>query len=108
MIELNNDSLEAGGSSTDNSSTGSNSKGSGGRRSMITVSNKYGTTCFGTNTSCEVCNSRAVGVFILPDEHKPDDNIRRAYPMCSSHRDDTREDYDSLWEVAEFRRFVDA
>jgi len=94
---------------TEDEQSGSGSGSSGaGRRSPISVSEEYGTAFYGVRTECEKCGSRAVGVIIIPEEILPEDSVCRSHPLCGKHRDLAREEFSSVWESSEFRRFVDA
>lgn len=90
------------------SNTTSSSSGGGTRRSPISVQEEYGTSFYGTDTECKQCDTRAVGVLIMPDKIVPESAVCRSVPLCRNHRDQTMDQFGTAWTASEFRRFVDA
>lgn len=90
------------------SRSSSNSGGGGKVRSPISVSEKYGTSFYGTETECEQCSTRAVGVLVVKRGLLPEDAVKRSAPLCGDHRDKYKSEYSGAWSESEFRRFVDA
>jgi len=100
--------IEKSAASDEQSGSTGNSSGGSTRRSPISVREKYGTSFYGTETECKKCDTRAVGVLIVPDKIAPDEAVGRSVPLCRGHRDEAADQFDTAWTASEFRRFVDA
>lgn len=92
----------------DNSSGSGGGGGGGGRRSHIFVKMRYGTRQFPPDTDCDECGARAVGVMIPDEDTVQDDGLVDPRPLCSTHRDDIKQDKETFFQEGEFRRFIDA
>lgn len=97
-------------SASDDEQSGSTGNSGGGntRRSAISVQEEYGTSFYGADTECKKCDTRAVGVLIMPDKIVPESAVCRSVPLCRNHRDQTMDQFGTAWTASEFLRFVDA
>lgn len=69
---------------------------------------EWGTKFFDTETECDKCTGRAVG--ILKDPALYEDTfkgIRAGVPLCSHHRDELRNSLNVDWDEVDFQRFID-
>ena len=69
---------------------------------------EWGTKFYDTDTTCDKCQRRAVGILkdvALYDE--PYKGIRAGVPLCSNHRDRLKGETDVDWEADTFQRFID-
>lgn len=98
---------KAKGEQTDSTDSGG-SGGGGGRRSTIIVKGEFGTTQIPPDTECNKCDTQAVGVLIIPPELYDELITEEIIPLCGEHRDEMQVKFEEVWDIMEFRRFVDA